>query len=44
MPGGGLPVTVVVLGLVGFLDPWVAITIVVFQSAANDATITARKA
>lgn len=38
MPGGGLPVTAVVLGLVGFLDPWIAITIVVFQSAANDAT------
>lgn len=38
MPGGGLPVTVVVLGLVGFLDPWVALTVVIFQSAANDAT------
>ena len=38
MPGGGLPVTVVVLGLVGYLDPWIAITIVVFQTAANDAT------
>ena len=38
MPGGGLPVTVVVLGFVGFLDPWTAITIVIFQAAANDAT------
>ncbi|MGH7845193.1 MAG: tripartite tricarboxylate transporter permease [Candidatus Binatia bacterium] len=38
MPGGGLPITAVVLGFVGFLDPWVAITIVVFQSAANDAS------
>jgi TctA family transporter len=38
MPGGGLPVTAVVLGLVGFLDAWTALTIVVFQAAANDAT------
>jgi TctA family transporter len=38
MPGGGLPVTVVVLSMVGFLDPWVAITVVVFQAAANDIT------
>jgi TctA family transporter len=38
MPGGGLPITAIVLGFVGFLDPWVAITIVVFQSAANDAS------
>jgi putative tricarboxylic transport membrane protein len=38
MPGGGLPITAVVLGFVGFLDPWVAITIVVFQAAANDAS------
>ena len=32
MPGGGLPITAMVLGFVGFLDPWVAITVVVFQS------------
>jgi TctA family transporter len=38
MPGGGLPVTVVVLSMVGFLDPWVAVTMVVFQAAANDIT------
>ena len=38
MPGGGLPITAVVLGFVGFLDPWVAITVVVFQAAANDAS------
>lgn len=38
MPGGGLPITAVVLGLVGFLDAWTALTIVVFQAAANDAT------
>ncbi|MEX2599331.1 MAG: tripartite tricarboxylate transporter permease [Dehalococcoidia bacterium] len=38
MPGGGLPVTVVVLGFVGILDPWVAITVVVFQMAAGDIT------
>lgn len=38
MPGGHLPVTVIVLSLVGFLDPWVALTIVVFQMAASDIT------
>ena len=38
MPGGGLPVTVVVLSMVGFLDPWVAITVVIFQAAASDIT------
>jgi TctA family transporter len=38
MPGGGLPVSAVVLGFVGFLDPWVAITIVVFHMAASDTT------
>jgi TctA family transporter len=36
MPGGGLPVAVVVLGFVGFLDPWVAITVVIFYMAATD--------
>ena len=38
MPGGGLPITVVVLSFVGFLDPWVAITVVVFHMAAGDIT------
>lgn len=38
MPGGHLPVTVVVLSMVGFLDPWVALTIVIFQMAASDIT------
>ena len=38
LPGGGLPVTVVVLGFVGALDPWVALTVVVFQMAASDIT------
>lgn len=38
MPGGHLPVTVVVLSFVGFLDPWVALTIIVFQMAASDIT------
>ncbi len=38
MPGGGLPVLVVVLSLAVHLDPWVAITAVVFYLAANDIT------
>ena len=38
MPGGGLPVLVVVLTLAAHLDPWVAITAVVFYMAANDIT------
>lgn len=38
MPGGGLPVSVIVLSLAVHLDPWVAITIVVFNMAASDIT------
>ncbi|MFQ5851776.1 MAG: tripartite tricarboxylate transporter permease [Candidatus Binatia bacterium] len=38
MPGGGLPVLVVVLSIAVYLDPWVAITAVVFYLAANDIT------
>lgn len=38
MPGGGLPITAVVLSLVGVLDAWVAITVVVFHMAAGDIT------
>lgn len=38
MPGGGLPVSVVVLSLAVHLDPWIAITIVVFHMAASDIT------
>jgi TctA family transporter len=38
MPGGGLPVTVVILGFVGILDPWVAVTMVAFHMAASDIT------
>ncbi len=38
MPGGGLPVLIVVLSLAVHLDPWVAITAVVFYLAANDIT------
>ena len=38
MPGGGLPVSVVVLSLAVHLDPWVAISVVVFHMAANDIT------
>src|SRR5262245_24536779 len=38
MPGGGLPLSVVILSLVGVLDPWVALTVLTFQNAAGDAT------
>ncbi len=38
MPGGGLPIAVVVLGLSSYLDPWVAATIVIFHMAASDIT------
>lgn len=38
MPGGGLPVAAVVLSFAGHLDPWIAITVVVFHMAASDIT------
>lgn len=38
MPGGGLPVAVIVLGFAGYLDPWIAVTVVVFHMAASDIT------
>ena len=38
MPGGGLPVSVIILGFVGFLDPWTAIATVIFYMAATDIT------
>lgn len=38
MPGGGLPITAVVLSFAGILDPWVSITVVVFAMAASDIT------
>jgi TctA family transporter len=38
MPGGGLPVAVIVLGFAGHLDPWIAVTVVVFHMAASDIT------
>jgi TctA family transporter len=38
MPAGGLPITAVVLGFAAVLDPWVAITAVVFNMAAGDIT------
>src|ERR1700754_268263 len=37
-PGGGLPVTVIILGFFGFLDPWTAIATVIFYMAATDIT------
>jgi TctA family transporter len=38
MPAGGLPITAVVLSFATVLDPWVAITAVVFNMAAGDIT------
>ena len=38
MPGGGLPVMVVVLGFAAYIDPWIATTAVLFYAAANDIT------
>jgi TctA family transporter len=36
MPGGGLPVAVVILGFAGYMDPWIAVTVIVFHMAASD--------
>jgi TctA family transporter len=36
MPGGGLPVSVVMLGFAGYLDPWITVTVIVFHMAASD--------
>jgi TctA family transporter len=38
MPAGGLPISAVVLSFATVLDPWVAITAVVFNMAAGDIT------
>ena len=38
MPGGGLPITIVLLGFAPYLDPWVTITVAVFAMAGNDIT------
>jgi TctA family transporter len=38
MPGGNLPVAVIVLGFAGYLDPWITVTAVVFFLAASDIT------
>jgi len=38
MPGGNLPVAVIVLGFAGYLDPWLTVTAVVFFLAASDIT------
>lgn len=38
MPGGGLPITIVVLGFAPYMDPWVSITVAVFAMAGNDIT------
>jgi TctA family transporter len=38
MPGGNLPVAVIVLGFAGYLDPWITVTAVGFFLAASDIT------
>jgi TctA family transporter len=38
MPGGNLPIAVIVLGFAGYLDPWLTVTAVVFFLAASDIT------
>lgn len=38
MPGGNLPIAVIVLGFAGYLDPWITVTAVVFFIAASDIT------
>jgi len=38
LPGGGLPVAVVILGFATYLDPWIAMTAVVFAMAISDAS------
>ncbi len=38
MPGGNLPVAVVLLGFAGYVDPWITVTAVVFFLAASDIT------
>jgi TctA family transporter len=38
MPGGNLPIAVIVLGFAGYLDPWITVPAVVFFLAASDIT------
>lgn len=38
MPGGNLPIAVIVLGFAGYMDPWITVTAVVFFLAASDIT------
>ncbi len=38
MPGGNLPVAVVLLGFAGYVDPWITVTAVVFFLEARDIT------
>lgn len=38
IPAGGLPTTSVVLSFAGYIDPWIAMSIVVFSMAAGDIT------
>jgi len=38
MPGGNLPIAVVLLGFAGYVDPWITVTAVVFFLAASDIT------
>ena len=38
MPGGGLPIMIVLLGFAPYLDPWISVTVAVFAMAGNDIT------
>lgn len=38
MPGGNLPIAVILLGFAGYVDPWITVTAVVFFLAASDIT------
>ena len=38
MPGGNLPIAVVLLGFAGYVDPWISVTALVFFLAASDIT------
>ncbi|MDP6559131.1 MAG: tripartite tricarboxylate transporter permease [Candidatus Binatia bacterium] len=38
MPGGNLPIAVVLLGFAGYVDPWITVTAAVFFLAASDIT------
>ena len=38
MPGGGLPIMIILLGFAPYLDPWISVTVAVFAMAGNDIT------